>query len=141
MGIRIVQDLWKYDIKAELAVDATTYEELMSHYREGSHSWVVLVKADSNERGLKIRSLAKKEEFDVRASDLVAWIRSEIRAQSHRETPVDNPKLSRHSSQPDTGGPVGERKNDVRILIAHHKSKKTNRRNIIESGKSENSLG
>lgn len=129
-----MQDLWAHDINAELAVDASSFEELASHYKEDSHSWVVLVKADSNERGLKIRSLVKKEEIDVRASDLVPWLRSEIRAQNHREILVDNPKLLRHPSQPDTGGPSGERGNDVRILVAQHRSKKTNRRNIIESG-------
>jgi eukaryotic translation initiation factor 2-alpha kinase 4 len=129
-----VQDLWAHDINAELAVDASSFEELLSHYKEDGHSWVVLVKADSNERGLKIRSLVKKEEIDVRAPDLVPWLRSEIRAQNHREILVDHPKLLRNPSQPDTGGPSGERGNDVRILVAQHRSKKTNRRNIIESG-------
>jgi translation initiation factor 2-alpha kinase 4 len=133
VGVRIVQDLWAHDIIAELAVDASSFEELLSHYKEDSHSWVVLVKADSNERGLKIRSLVKKEEIDVRASDLVPWLRAEIRAQNHREILVDNPKLWRNPSQPDTGGPSGERGSDVRILAAQHRSKKTNRRNIIES--------
>lgn len=130
-----MQDLWAHDINAELAVDASSFEELISHYKEDSHSWVVLVKADSNERGLKIRSLVKKEEIDVRASDLVHWLRSEIRARNHREMSIDNPKLLRNPSQSDTGGPSGERANDVRILAAQHRSKKTNRRNIIESGK------
>ncbi|KAE8553034.1 hypothetical protein EYB25_004413 [Talaromyces marneffei] len=133
VGVRIVQDLWAHDIIAELAVDASSFEELISHYKEDNHSWVVLVKADSNERGLKIRSLVKKEEIDVRASDLVPWLRAEIRAQHHREILVDNPKVLRNPSQPDTGGPSGERGNDVRILVAQHRSKKTNRRNIIES--------
>lgn len=135
VGVRIMQDLWAHDIISELAVDASSFEELMSHYKEDSHTWVVIVKADSNERGLKIRSLVKKEEFDVRMSDLVSWLRAEIRSRNQRENLIDNPKLLRNPNQPDVGGSGGggDRANDVRILIAQHRSKKTNRRNIIES--------
>lgn len=135
-----MQELWAHDISSELAVDASSFEELTSHYKEDSHTWVVIVKADSNERGLKIRSLLKKEEFDVRTSDLVAWLRAEMRVRNQRETVVENPKLLRNPSQPDTGGPSGERTNDVRILVAQHRNKKTNRRNIIDSGKSKPTL-
>jgi eukaryotic translation initiation factor 2-alpha kinase 4 len=107
----------------------------MSHYKEDSHTWVVIVKADSNERGLKIRSLVKKEEYDVRTSDLIAWLRSEIRSRNQRENVLENPKLLRNPNQPDTGGPSSDRMNDVRILVAQHRNKKTNRRNIIDTGK------
>lgn len=135
MGLQVVQELWTHDINSELAVDATSFEQLMAHYREGSYTWVVLVKADSKERGLKVKSLVKKEEFDIRYSDLATWLRTEIRTRSHRDIWPENPKLFRNTSQTDTGGSSSERVNDVRILVAQHRNKKTNRRNIIDSGK------
>jgi translation initiation factor 2-alpha kinase 4 len=135
VGVRIVQDLWANEIDSELGVDASSFEELMAHYNDDSHSWVVIVKADSKERGLRVRSLIKKEEFEVRNSELVGWLRAEIRARNQREPGLEHPKLLRNPSQPDTGGSTNDRTNDVRILVPQHRSKKTNRRNIIDSGK------
>jgi translation initiation factor 2-alpha kinase 4 len=134
VGLQVVQELWTHDINSELAVDATSFEQLMAHYREGSHTWVVLVKADSKERGVKVKSLIKKEEFDIRYSDLAIWLRTELRTRSHRDIWPEHPKLFRNASQTD-GGSSSERVNDVRILVAQHRNKKTNRRNIIDSGK------
>jgi eukaryotic translation initiation factor 2-alpha kinase 4 len=134
-AVKVLQDLWANGISAELAVDASSLEELMGRYRDDNHSWIVIVKQDSKERGFKVRSLNPRDEFDVRPTELVSWLRNEIRARNQRDGVVDQPKLSRHTSQPDTGVSVDERTNDVRILVAQHRSKKTNRRNIIESGK------
>lgn len=119
--------MWANDISAELAVDASSFEELVTHYKDDNHNWVVIVKQDSKERGLKIKSLTRKEEFDVRTSELVGWLRSEIRARNQRDL--------KYTSQQDAGGSVNDRTNDVRILVSQHRNKKTNRRNIIESGK------
>jgi translation initiation factor 2-alpha kinase 4 len=107
----------------------------MAHYRDDSHNWVVIVKADSKERGLRVRSLIKKEEFDVRSSELVGWLRAEIRARNQREAGTEHPKLLRNPSQADASASMNDRTNDVRIIVSQHRSKKTNRRNIIESGK------
>lgn len=134
-AVKVLQDLWANGISAELAVDASSLEELMGRYRDDNHSWIVIVKQDSKERGFKVRSLNPRDEFDVRPAELVSWLRNEIRARNQRDGVADQPKLSRHTSQPDTGASVDERANDVRILVAQHRSKKTNRRNIIESGK------
>lgn len=134
VGVRTVQELWAHEIGAELAVDASSFEELMAHYGDDSHSWVVLVKADSKDRGLRVRSLVKREEYEVRSSELLSWLRAEIRVRNQREGTEPYPKLHRNFSQGDTHGPL-DRPNDVRILVSQHRSKKTNRRNIIESGK------
>ena len=74
----------------------------------------------------------RKEEFDIRAPELVMWLRSEVQARHHREGSVD-PRQSRQMSQQEALG-FQERANDVRILVPQHRSKKTNRRNIVESG-------
>jgi translation initiation factor 2-alpha kinase 4 len=135
LGVRIVQELWANEISCELAVDASSFEELVTHYKDDNHIWVVIVKQDSKERGLKVKSLIRKEEFDIRCPELVGWLRAEIRARTQREGGSDYPKLLRNPSQQDTGGSGNDRANDVRILVSQLKSKKTNRRNIIESGK------
>lgn len=134
MGIKVVQDLWSNDVSAELAVDASSLEELLSKYKDHNHSWIVIAKQDSKERGFKVRSLAPKEEFDVRASELIPWLRNEIRVRNQREGTIDHSKQPRLPSQPDMSSPGHERANDVRILLSQHRSKKSNRRNIVESG-------
>lgn len=135
VGIKILQELWANEISAELAVDASSLEDLLTKYKDDNHSWIVIVKQDSKERALKVRSLFRKEEFDVRSSELVSWLRSEIRARNQREGTADHSRPLRFSSQQDANGSPSERGNDVRILVSQHRNKKTNRRNIIESGK------
>ena len=63
MGIKVVQDLWANDISAELSVDASSLEELLSKYKHHNHGWVVIAKQDSKERGFKVRSLAPNDYY------------------------------------------------------------------------------
>lgn len=130
----MIQNLWANDISAELAVDASSLEELLNKYKEYNHSWIVIAKQDSKERGFKVRSLDPKEEDDIRSSELVPWLRNEIRARNQREGIVDYSRPARMGNQQDSIAGGGERANDVRILVSQHRSKKTNRRNIVESG-------
>lgn len=132
MGVKIIEDLWTSGISAELAVDASSLEELMAKYREQNHRWIVIAKQDSKERGYKVRNLVRKEEFDIRSSELVPWLRAEVQARHQREG-ISDPRLPRQASQQDALL-SSEKANDVRILVPQHRSKKTNRRNIVESG-------
>ncbi|KAL2852947.1 Serine/threonine-protein kinase [Aspergillus pseudoustus] len=132
MGVKLTQDLWANDISAELAVDASSLEELLVKYKEHNHSWIVIAKQDSKDRGFKVRCLVPKEEFDIRNTELIPWLRNEIRARNTREGAMDNSRYSR-LSQSEANAAVNERANDVRILVSQHRSKKTNRRNIVES--------
>ncbi|RHZ48784.1 putative protein kinase (Gcn2) [Aspergillus thermomutatus] len=132
MGVKLVQDLWASDISAELAVDASSLEELLSEYKDHNHSWIVIAKQDSKERGFKVKCLVPKEELDIRSSELIPWLRNEIRARNQREGAPDL-RQSRLPSQSDAIAGANERANDVRILVSQHRSKKTNRRNIVES--------
>ncbi|WEW56618.1 eukaryotic translation initiation factor 2-alpha kinase [Emydomyces testavorans] len=131
LALDILSELWAHDISAELAVDATSLEELLTRYKGDHHSWVVIVKQDSLDRGLKIKSLARKEEFDVRCGDLVTWLRNEIRSRNQKEN-AETSKSSKQGGQ-DLNPLGGERDVDVRIVVPTHKSKKTNRQNIVES--------
>ncbi|KAF4636697.1 hypothetical protein G7Y89_g1387 [Cudoniella acicularis] len=129
-GIEIVQALWASDISAELAQDSRSPEDLLSKYRDDQHSWIVIIKQDSV---LKVKSMARKEvaDADISSSQLLAWIRGEIRERDQREGTNHRAKLQRHASQPDTSSGV-DHEQDVRVLIAGTKSKKSNRRNIVE---------
>ncbi|CAG8919106.1 unnamed protein product [Penicillium salamii] len=130
-GVKLIEELWSNNISAELAVDASSLEELMAKYKDSNHRWIVIAKQDSKERGFKVRNLMRKEEFDIRTAELVTWLRSEVQARHHREGTVE-PRPSRQPSQQEALA-FQERANDVRILVPQHRSKKTNRRNIVES--------
>ncbi|OAL66512.1 PEK/GCN2 protein kinase [Trichophyton rubrum] len=135
VGVGIVSTLWAHDISAELAADTTpSLEDLLTRYVDDNYSWVVIVKQDSIERGLRVKSVQRKEDFDVRSSDLVPWLRNEMRARRKfkYDRPPDSPKLVKHPSQVEASLSGKERDSDVRILTPLHKSKKTNRRNIVE---------
>ncbi|MCJ1247866.1 hypothetical protein MMC30_005081 [Trapelia coarctata] len=135
-GLQLLQELWTYRISAELSIDVQKSRGgYASQYREdiGSHSWTVLIKQDGS---LKARSLIRKEDVELRSSELVGWLRSEIRERDRTESKgIERTRLPRHMNHSDSLGISNEREPDVRFLISQTKSKKTNRRNIIEDGK------
>lgn len=131
-GVKIIEDLWANGISAELAVDASSMEELLAKYREHNHRWIVIAKQDSKERGFKVRNLVRREEYDVRSTELVPWLRAEVLARQQREGVMEI-RQNRQPSQQDSMQ-ANEKASDVRILVPQHRSKKTNRRNIVESG-------
>lgn len=69
--------------------------------------------------------------FHLSTTQLMTWLKAEIRERDQREGTNQRAKLLRNASQPDTGG-SNEHEQDVRVLIAGTKSKKSNRRNIVE---------
>ncbi|KAJ5317869.1 hypothetical protein N7508_002377 [Penicillium antarcticum] len=129
-GVKLIEELWSNDISAELAVDASSIEELMAIYKDSNHRWIVIAKQDSKDRGFKVRNLMRKEEFDIRTAELVPWLRSEVQARHQREGTSDLRPARQSSTQEVLASQ--ERANDVRILTPQHRSKKTNRRNIVE---------
>ena len=135
LGLGVVRDLWENDISAELAVDGTSLEELLSKYRDDNHSWIVIAKPDSKERGFKVKSLVRKEDLDLRGSEIVPYLRHELRTRNNREGSGDASKLPKVLGSNDLGA-SNERANNVHVLVAQHRNKKSNRRNIIESGES-----
>ncbi|KAI9721487.1 MAG: hypothetical protein M1812_002249 [Candelaria pacifica] len=135
-GVKIVQDLWAVDISAELAGDARSPEELSAEYRDDDHSWFVIIKQDTGtfgERNLKVKSMFQKEESEVRSSELMNWLRSEIRDRDQKEGTNERAKLLRQVSHHDANQAVGDREADVKVLVPLHKGKKTNRRTVIEN--------
>jgi translation initiation factor 2-alpha kinase 4 len=129
-GVEVVQQLWACDISAELAQDSRSPEDLLSRYREGHHAWIVTIKQDSV---MKIKSMDRKEtpDADIPSTQLLTWLKSEIRERDQRDGTHQRARLQRYGSQPETSGP-SDREQEVRVLVAGTKSKKFNRRSIVE---------
>lgn len=132
-GIEILRTLWAHDIGAELARDTRSPEELSSAYRDESYTWMVIIKQDNM---LKIKTVGRRDapDADIPVRELLNWLKSEIRERdSSRSTAV---RRNLPLSEPSTAagiGPDGEpAQQDVRVLVAQTKSKKFNRRAVVE---------
>lgn len=154
-GIELVQTLWAHGISAELARDARSPEDLLSSYRDESYSWIVIIKQDNL---LKIKIMGRRDapDVDIAAKELLSWLKSEIRdrdsrsgARFHRSTAaavIPHPgesantlSLSHGGGAGGTGGGAGgggyggeHTQQDVHVLVAQTKSKKFNRRAVVE---------
>lgn len=130
-GVDIVQTLWAHDISAELAEDSRSPEDLLSKYRDDQHSWIIIIKQDAV---LKIKTMGRKDvaDVDIPSTQLLSWIKAEIRERDQREGTNYRARLQRLTNQSDTPANADHPEQDVRVLIAGIKSKKSNRRNIIE---------
>lgn len=136
-GVQIVQELWANDISAELSVDAHSPDELTNRYKDDKHSWFVIIKQDSgelSEKQLKVKCMDKKEDFDIRGSELLGFLKGELRERSQREGTNERANLLRQPSHPESAAALKEEAN-VRVLTAQHRGKKGSRRNIVEAGK------
>ncbi|RFU35895.1 hypothetical protein B7463_g467, partial [Scytalidium lignicola] len=129
-GVNIVSTLWVNDISAELAQDSRSPEDLLSKYREDHHSWVVIIKQDAV---LKVKSLDRKDisDTEIPSGQLLSWLRGEIRERDQREGTHHRVKPQRVINQADVNA-TNEHEQEVRVLVAGTKSKKSNRRNIVE---------
>ncbi|KAF1983446.1 Serine/threonine-protein kinase [Aulographum hederae CBS 113979] len=141
IGAKIVAELWAQDVSAELAVDARSPEELLAHYRDDRHCWVVMIKHEAYGSGkpdLRVKSMWRKDEdadvrnVDVQSNNLMNWLRTEIRERDREEGREERFRLlSRIPSQQNE-----ERKGVVQVLMSQHKGKKGNKWNVIEAAQS-----
>lgn len=137
-GIEILQNLWTNDISAELARDSRSPEDLFTKHRDDQYSWIVIFKQDAI---LKVKSMGRKDtpDVDIPISQLLPWLKNELRERDQREGVADRTKLIRHISHSENNiGP--DREQEVRVLVAQTKSKKSNRRNLVEQAQGRASL-
>lgn len=120
VGVSLVSKLRSHDISAELAIDTRAPEELLAHYRDDRHSWIIIIKHEADSSGrpdLKVRSMDKKgESTDIRSSELMSFMRAEIRDRDQRDGTNDRAKLLRHTSSHGGDTVHNERKGDVRVV-------------------------
>ncbi|KAH8600853.1 kinase-like protein [Bisporella sp. PMI_857] len=129
-GVEIVQQLWDNEISTELAQDSRSPEELLTRHRDDHHSWIVIIKQDSV---LKVKSMRNKDtpDVDIPTSSLVTWLLAEMKERDQRDNTVHRgAKLQRYSQNEGAG--ANDHESDVRVLVAGNKTKKSNRRKIVE---------
>ncbi|PHH90491.1 hypothetical protein CDD83_3524 [Cordyceps sp. RAO-2017] len=128
-GIEILEMLWAHDVSAELAKDARSPEDLFSKHRDESYSWIIIIKQDSM---LKIKTMGRSDiaDVDVSTGQLLSWMRSQGGGRDSKTTT----KLRGGASQSESSAATGEKdhEQDVKILVAQTKSKKFNRRTVVE---------
>ncbi|KAF2637752.1 kinase-like protein [Massarina eburnea CBS 473.64] len=138
-GVKMVAELIAHGYTAELSIDAHSVEDVLRHYRDDRHSWVIVIKhgVAPDKPDLKVKSMAKKEDFDVRTPDLLNWLRNELRDRNGREGSAAHrltksfPPLPSSSSSSSTPNAAG--KANVDVLISSHRSKKSNKWSIVEA--------
>jgi translation initiation factor 2-alpha kinase 4 len=136
-GVRLVADLIARGFAAELSVIAHSLEDLLRHYREDRHSWIVIIKHGiaSDKPDLKVRSIAKKEDTDLRTTDLFSYFDKEVRDREFREGSF----TVRHTNTRTGPAPASTSSNskaNVDVLVSLHRSKKTNKWSIVEAAQS-----
>lgn len=132
-ALGVLNELWVNDISAELASEAPSLEALLQRYKDADHTWIIIVKHDSTYKPLKVRNIPRKEDYEVSMLDLVSWFRHEIWVRNQREQQTETPTkgLARHVGVQQSSS---SKSPEVTILTSQHKSKKMNRRGIVEAG-------
>lgn len=91
------------------------------------------IRHDSHASGrpdLKVKCVDKGEDVDVRSSDLISFLQTEIRERDQREGVHERARLTRQHSH--TGSAD---KAEVHVLVSNHKTKKSNKMRIVESAR------
>ena len=136
VGVDILHELWSNGISAELAEgDHGLNDEnkfVKTKDLKEDHSWVVLIKSEDS---MKVKTTSRKDEIEVRLSDLIGHLRSEIRERDRLEGRTPRPSTQHQSSQQDFSGPEADRDVDIKVLTSQNKGKKVNRKTIVEEGK------
>ncbi|THX25305.1 Serine/threonine-protein kinase [Aureobasidium pullulans] len=140
IGIKVLASLWANDFSAELATDARTIDDVLSKQRDASHPWIVMVKHEASST-FKVRNSTTDTETEVASTNLISHMRSELRERESREAgnhkSRHHPSLLRHSSHHNEGNSTTERaKNNVQVLMAQHRGKKSNKYHIVEAAQS-----
>ncbi|KZM19461.1 Non-specific serine/threonine protein kinase [Ascochyta rabiei] len=135
-GVKMVSDLIAHGYTAELSIDAHSIEDVLRHYRDDRHSWVIIIKhgVAPDKPDLKVKSIAKKEDADLRSADLLNYLRNELRDRESREGSAAQ-RLTKAAPAPSSSPSTSTRAN-VDVLISHHRSKKSNKWSIVEAAQS-----
>ncbi|KAK5111200.1 hypothetical protein LTR62_005228 [Meristemomyces frigidus] len=118
-ALKLLNALWANDISAELVTSPAKTSEhnfIVSVRHEGSHS--VRIRSDT----------AENDEVDVPIVSLVSHVQSELRVKDTSSKARPAP-FTRHSSHHE----AADRRGNVQVLMAQHRSKKSNKYHIVEA--------
>ena len=113
-----------------MAKDARSPEDLFSKHRDENYSWIIIIKQDAI---LKIKTMGRKDvaDVDIPTTQLMAWLRNEIRERDSRALA----KARGHGAAPteaSTNSVDKESEQVVKVLVSASRSKKFNRRTVVE---------
>lgn len=141
-GLRLLAELWAGGISAELAGDAQSTEQLVTMYRNDKHSFLVTIKQDNSTSGalhadVRVKNLhSRQTDYDIKSENLVGYLRAELR---ERDQNTERPRISlrreasdHHTSHSSLPGTTSAR-NEVQVLMAQHRSKKSSKWSIVEA--------
>ena len=137
IGVDVLSELWANDISAELA--GKDHGKSNNYVRvsedKESHSWVVLIKSEDT---LKVKNTSRKEETELRLSELVGYLRYEIRERDREEGRAITARIPLHhqTSQIEQSGNATSDETEVKIVISQTKTKKVNRRTVEAEARS-----
>lgn len=126
--------LWEAEISSELATDTDTVDDILSRQLETGHSWIVILKHEPAST-LKVWNLLSNTMTEIPTTSLVSHLRTELREREH-ESGIKNsrhPALTRHSSHHAADNERDRGKSNVQVLLAQHKSKKSNKFHIVNA--------
>lgn len=133
VGVDILNELWNNNISAELAErsieDDGENAYTKTEERAVDHNWIILVKSEDV---VKVKNTSRKDENEVRTSELVAHLRAEARDRDRQEGRAPKASMVRNGSQHDFNIPNKDRAVDIKILMSQNKGKKVNRKTIVE---------
>lgn len=114
-----------------MAKDARSPEDLLSKHRDENYSWIIVIKPESM---LKIKTMSRKDvqDVDLQLSQLMSWLRAEIKERDSRALAKLRGNIA-HGGE-SSASPNNDRNQDqdVKVLVAGTKSKKFNRRTVVE---------
>lgn len=136
----IAAELWASNIRAELSNHYNSFEELAAAYKNEGQYTVIIVRQDSNAVGgigVRARTIGKQDEEEIKSNELVAWLVGRIEEKQSAETDLSRGKLRREISVGDSSmaPPSDALQADVIVIAPKHKSKKTNRQNLVDDAK------
>ncbi|KAF1957340.1 kinase-like protein [Byssothecium circinans] len=134
-GVRMVAELIAHGYTAELSIDAHSVEDILRYYRDDRHSWVIVIKhgVAPDKPDLKVKSISKKEDTDIRTADLLNYLRNELRDREAREGSAAQRLTKTLPLHPSSSTNSTSSKSNVDVLISSHRSKKTNKWSIVEA--------
>ena len=141
VGVDILHELWSSGISTELAEEDHDINPentfVKSKYGKNDHSWIVLIKSEDS---MKVKTVSRKDEIEIRLSDLTGYLHGEIRERDRLEGRTPRALSLYRSSQKDGNGPEIDRGVDIQVLMSQNKGKKVNRKTVVEAGESSATL-
>lgn len=138
MAIKILLGLWANNISAELAEGSIENQADNAYIKRDpfSHNWMVSLKSEDY---VRLRTVNRDEETEIRIKDVIAQIRSELRERDRQEDRSSKISLLREASQQENSA-SRDRDVDIKILMSQNKGKKVNRKTIVEEGRSKDRI-